>query len=298
MYKASRSQSAMEYLMTYGWAILVIAIVIAALFGLNIFSPFEFSPKASPGSCYVSKPDIYGSPIPPSLVGGGCSEIPEYVGVFNNSISVTLNQLHYTHEINSSGTSGVTIVAWSSSQNNLDSYTMVELGSPDPSLQLGDDVHCGFGSTGGLIIVYYSSPSYSDNCMHEVAQNSMEFYAFTFNGVVGRGYQSYDGKLYNASFTASMGSNSIVSDPLITMGGSGGGPFYMSNVQIYNTSLSNSSIQALYQEGIGGAPIDLQNLVGWWPLDGNANDYSGNGNNGAATNVKYVSNWESGYSAP
>lgn len=27
----------------------------------------------------------------------------------------------------------------------------------------------------------------------------------------------------------------------------------MSNIQIYNTSLSNSPIQALYQEGIGGA---------------------------------------------
>ena len=296
-----RSQSAMEYLMTYGWAILIIAIILVALFSLNLFNSYTFAPKAPPGACQVLRPSGPGSNVFVTMEGGSnCNGvIPEYVGGFNNSISVTLNQLHYTHEINSSGTSGVTIVAWSSSQNNLDSYTMVELGSPDPSLQLGDDVHCGFGSkAGGLIIVYYSSSSYSDNCMYEVAQNSMEFYAFTFNGVVGRGYQSYDGKLYNASFTASMGSNSIVSDPLITMGGSGGGPFYMSNVQIYNTSLSNSSIQALYQEGIGGAPIDLQNLVGWWPLDGNANDYSGNGNNGAATNVKYVSNWESGYSAP
>ena len=33
-----KAQSAMEYLMTYGWAILVIAIVLAALFTLGIFS--------------------------------------------------------------------------------------------------------------------------------------------------------------------------------------------------------------------------------------------------------------------
>lgn len=33
-----RAQSAMEYLMTYGWAILVIAVVFAALFALNIFN--------------------------------------------------------------------------------------------------------------------------------------------------------------------------------------------------------------------------------------------------------------------
>ncbi|MEM3781866.1 MAG: hypothetical protein QXT43_02815, partial [Candidatus Micrarchaeaceae archaeon] len=61
---------------------------------------------------------------------------------------------------------------------------------------------------------------------------------------------------------------------------------------------SASEIQALYQEGIGGAPIDLQNLVGWWPLNGNANDYSGNGNNGVPTNVTFVSNWYSGYTPP
>jgi len=71
-----------------------------------------------------------------------------------------------------------------------------------------------------------------------------------------------------------------------------------SNLQIYNTSLSANDIQALYLEGIGGAPIDLQNLVGWWPLNGNANDYSGNGNNGAPTNVIFVSNWWSGYTPP
>jgi len=33
-----KGQSAMEYLMTYGWAILIIAIVLAALFALGVFS--------------------------------------------------------------------------------------------------------------------------------------------------------------------------------------------------------------------------------------------------------------------
>ncbi|MEM3247691.1 MAG: LamG-like jellyroll fold domain-containing protein, partial [Candidatus Micrarchaeaceae archaeon] len=54
----------------------------------------------------------------------------------------------------------------------------------------------------------------------------------------------------------------------------------MSNCQIYNTALSAGQIQQLYQEGIGGAPLANAGLVGWWPLNGNANDYSGNGNNG------------------
>ncbi len=72
----------------------------------------------------------------------------------------------------------------------------------------------------------------------------------------------------------------------------------ISNVQIYNTSLSANDIKTLYVEGIGGVLFDLRNLVAWWPLNGNANDYSGNNNNGAATNVIYTSRGTSGYSHP
>ncbi len=36
--KRIRAQSAMEYLMTYGWAILIIAVVLGALFSLGVFS--------------------------------------------------------------------------------------------------------------------------------------------------------------------------------------------------------------------------------------------------------------------
>ena len=54
----------------------------------------------------------------------------------------------------------------------------------------------------------------------------------------------------------------------------------IANVQLYNTSLSQSSIQTLYQRGITGAPLNSPNLAGWWPLNGNPNDLSGNSNNG------------------
>ncbi len=36
----SRSQSALEYMMTYGWAILIIVIVAAVLYGMGIFNPY------------------------------------------------------------------------------------------------------------------------------------------------------------------------------------------------------------------------------------------------------------------
>ncbi|MGC8629306.1 MAG: hypothetical protein ACP5T4_03825, partial [Candidatus Micrarchaeia archaeon] len=73
---------------------------------------------------------------------------------------------------------------------------------------------------------------------------------------------------------------------------------FIANFQVYNTYLSANQIKSLYQEGIGGAPIDLQHLVAWWPLNGNANDYSGDGNNGVPNSVNFVSNWWSGYTPP
>ncbi len=62
----------------------------------------------------------------------------------------------------------------------------------------------------------------------------------------------------------------------------------IANVQLYNASLSSNQISHLYQDGIAGSPIPSANLVGWWPLSGNANDYSGNGNNGQALNVAFT----------
>ena len=62
----------------------------------------------------------------------------------------------------------------------------------------------------------------------------------------------------------------------------------VSGVQVYNTALSPSQIQFLYQQGISGLPLSGNSLVGWWPLNGNPNDYSGNGNSGVPTNVVYA----------
>jgi hypothetical protein len=60
----------------------------------------------------------------------------------------------------------------------------------------------------------------------------------------------------------------------------------LANFQIYNTSLTQSQINQLYSEGIAGSPLSA-NLVAWYPLDGNANDYSGNGNTGIQVKMQY-----------
>ncbi len=62
----------------------------------------------------------------------------------------------------------------------------------------------------------------------------------------------------------------------------------MADVQIYNSSLTAAQMTQLYYGGMTAPPIPNAKILGWYPLDGNANDYSGNGNNGAAANVAYV----------
>ena len=44
-----KGQTALEYLLTYGWAILIIIIVGAALYALGVFSPGTFTGKRSTG---------------------------------------------------------------------------------------------------------------------------------------------------------------------------------------------------------------------------------------------------------
>ena len=61
----------------------------------------------------------------------------------------------------------------------------------------------------------------------------------------------------------------------------------IANVQVYLSPLSVKNLSGLYARGIEGVPLSNQNLVGWWPLDGNANDYSGSAHNGTAVNVNY-----------
>ena len=100
---------------------------------------------------------------------------------------------------------------------------------------------------------------------------------------------TYDGsttKLYIngvlVSSTALSGSLSYLGPVAVGAWPSGGNNFngQLADAQIYNTALSANQVQQLYQEGIAGTPVAPANVVGWWLLNGNANDYSGNGNNG------------------
>ena len=56
-----RAQGSIEYLMTYAWAIIVIAVAISALYALGFFNLGNFAVKAQPGGCQVYRPSGPGS---------------------------------------------------------------------------------------------------------------------------------------------------------------------------------------------------------------------------------------------
>ena len=86
-----KSQSAMEYLMTYGWAILIIAIVLIALFQLGVFGNNNLEPKVPAGSCHVYR-SVQGA----SNVGECNGVLPQFVAQFTGiSGSYISTQLYF-----------------------------------------------------------------------------------------------------------------------------------------------------------------------------------------------------------
>ena len=59
------------------------------------------------------------------------------------------------------------------------------------------------------------------------------------------------------------------------------------NAQAYNATLNAAQIETLYKRGPTGLPLVGERLIGWWPLDGNANDYSYNNLSSNAANIQY-----------
>ena len=279
----------MEYLMTYGWAILIIAVVLGALFQLGVFSGIGV-PRAQAGNCQVIKA---GSGISQtvSLEGECQGQEPEYVA----SIPVSGDGISVTGVALPLGSSARTLTGWFQVPSNggyLDAAGwfgpscttgyITALGQwPGDTLYFWgwDDFQSSF-----IIqphVWYFAAASYTAGSTSVTVYLDGSSQTGTLSGGVPLNTQP--------GSVVYMGHDPVCGDDFVGL---------LSNVQIYNTSLSANEIQALYVEGIGGAPINPQYIVGWWPLNGNAQDYSGNNNNGQATGITYSSSWTNGYTAP
>ncbi|MDE1851988.1 MAG: LamG domain-containing protein [Candidatus Micrarchaeota archaeon] len=280
-----KSQSAMEYLMTYGWAILAIAIVMVSLYSLGIFNSGNLQPVATPGSCQVVK-----TAAQTSLAGQCSNLIPKYVGKFNGASSyITVKNSASLQNANTLTLEGwIRITPTGNTETLMSKYggstsfwALVDSNTSTARLVLRDTA---------LSLIYINGTSnVSDGKWHQLVgtrgNGKLSIYV---DGQLQNSQSDSLGLIYN-TFDLGLGKYLTNANPLNGI---------MADLQVYNVSLDNSSVKALYQEGIGGAPIDIRHLVAWWPLNGNANDYSGNNNQGTATNVAWNANWQSGYTAP
>ncbi len=291
----------MEYLVTYGWTILIIAVVLGALYALGIFNSVNLSPKASPGACQAVRPDGPGTSFDISLQGDCNNQLPQTVASFDG-------QSGYM-EIPSSqqimvGDPSFTFSAWvdpaslAGCTNAGYPYCIIfnKEGSYEWALysngQLGWalQVH---GSSWYWVPtnVYVPTGSWSNIVLTYDGSNVIAYIDGSSNSVT-----AYSGAVDNIDYQNALRIGARGAPGAATSFFNG----EMSNIQIYNTSLSATHVKALYTEGIGGDPIEQQHLEGWWPLNGNGNDYSGNNDNGRTSNtgITYVSGWSTDYAAP
>ncbi|MEM3841286.1 MAG: LamG domain-containing protein [Candidatus Micrarchaeaceae archaeon] len=89
-----------------------------------------------------------------------------------------------------------------------------------------------------------------------------------------------ENSLYSSSSPLQIG-NGTISGPL--------GTYFdgmISNIQLYNTSLSANQLGVLQSEGVFGNPVNGSSLIGWWPLSGSPNQYNESGS--TSSYVSYV----------
>jgi hypothetical protein len=95
-YSKKKAQSAMEYLMTYGWAILIVIIVAAALYALGVFNPATFTGRTATGFQTI------GAPTDWDLSSGGIltlkltnNKLPNTLTISNIAVTVSGNITQY-----------------------------------------------------------------------------------------------------------------------------------------------------------------------------------------------------------
>jgi len=101
-----KAQSAMEYLMTYGWTILIVAIVLATLYALGVFSPSNYvltyctfpadfsclsGYLTANGMLQISIEQSTSAPINITAIGCNANRTPSHMITFSGPNQIPLN---------------------------------------------------------------------------------------------------------------------------------------------------------------------------------------------------------------
>ncbi|MDE1845903.1 MAG: LamG domain-containing protein [Candidatus Micrarchaeota archaeon] len=304
---SDKLQLGFEYLLTYGMAFLILGVVVSALFSLHATI---FQQRAMAGSCSVFRPSGPYTLDQISLQGVCTNLLPQFVADQGSAYAKfsslnkgkgagTLTYPSYLSlpslPLGGQGSQGFTISAWVYWHGPTAAHCQgIVASNPSPSSGIA---LFGYGQNNGACGIlwingsYIKWPSNSSNSLPYMEK--WQFIVATYNANSG----SATVYVNNRSFSSALLSPRDFQTSNATVLGADvwpSGRVYpingtIANVQIYNAPLGGAEIASMYGEGIGGAPVNLKNLVGWWPLNGNGNDYSGNGNNGVQVNETYAS---------
>ncbi len=278
--------------MTYGWAILIIAVVLIALFQLGIFGSSTSIPRAPPGSCEVFK-----NSAEISLAGECNNNPPQYVMQFNGQDSyINLgNSVAFSPEAGSQGQ--MTLCIWYDVLSLTSYHGFLLKGRTSPSNGNFWEYAIGQASNQVFSVWNASGINILDAELATPPINQWNQACLTYNHQASQAFVYVNGVQYSGTYTSGYMATAGTGNLILGVGENGYSNVQLANFQLYNTSLSQNEITALYDEGIGGHPLAISNLVGWWPLNGDVNDYSGNNHDGQATNIIYTGSL-SGYVQP
>jgi len=257
---------------------------------------FQFNGNLNDESGYGNNGDFVGSPI----------FTEDRFGNENSSISFDGDdavRIYETQGLEFSSDSCFTFVAWYKSENSFENtYSTFLSNTPhanDKHFYLGVLPYAGyppdkflkfsFGGEGDQSNTddYYQ---FASNIGTDELNNNWHLIVGVHNGENGLMQLYIDGILDNSYTIQAQGTYTDNTDWVLGTWFSRGGttvgyptsmPWYegdLDDVRIYNRVLSGTEIEQLYHEG--GYPTLETGLVAHYPFNGNANDESGNGNNG------------------
>ena len=188
------------------------------------------------------------------------------------------------------GTSGIIIS--NSSLSNSKTFTITAWVNPNSytaNTQTGGDIYTIGPLTGSPLLNFYVSTK-GKLAINDYNSNSFKNLTSSLNVSLNK-WTFVAAELNNSNFTLYVNNRKQSGKGQQELGDyqSYIGLFYsgsLSNVQVYNSSLSAVQLQQLYTSGITSR-ITFDNLIGYWPLEGDANDYSNTHNTGYPYYAEY-----------
>ena len=376
MFSRRKSQSALEYMMTYGWAILIIVIVAAVLYSFGIFSPSSSLPITVTGFSGFIGTRAECTPAGVLVLSldnsiGNLVLIKYANATYNGKTSST----NVSETITPDSTGNILILNGCANASNVHFSSKVTIVYTEPGQPLpGPYISVGYVTGVTSSFVQNTVANFTVNQSQVYIPNSTTTYnmwqggPYTFSAWVNLTYDSASCQHYpcvaliqveygctsgiedyraNSSgfwtnelewnvthtscsnaqssptvfvpfnkwelITGIFGYNISSSSYYLTIcvdarcvegpytldhpgyqgtGATAIGAYQLSgkiaNVQLYDSVLSQAQITTIFDEGYAGIPPTTNGLIVWYPLDGNANDYSGNGNNGVISNIQFV----------